>query len=131
MREAFERVAARFPDAPPVTSNDLGGLEAAWSNGDIAAGLRSHGKEVVVFLAEAEAQVTSISMAVEILRGIFEDRLVAVAAFKDKALIRCYVAPAGDIGAGLNSPTHVYMGPIATAADEIRIRSWSGARDAG
>ena len=132
MRQAFERVAANFSDAPPVTSNDLGGLEMTWRNGEVSAGLRSYGKEVAVFLAEGEAQVTSISTAIEILRGIFEDRFVAVAAFKDKALLRCcYVAPASDIGAGLNSPTHIYVGPIATPADEIRIRSWSGALDAG
>jgi hypothetical protein len=131
MRDALERVASNFPDPPTVSGDEESGFEFAWENRTMSAGLRTYGKQVVVFLAEAEAEVTSISAASELLQGIFEDRFVAVATFKTEALVRCYIAPANDIGTGLNSPTHVYLGPIATAVDEVRIRSWSGALDAG
>lgn len=131
MRDALERVASNFADRPAISGDDDQGLEFAWTNGTLSAGLRNYGTQVVVFLAEAEAEVTSISDAAELLRGIFDDRVVAVAAFNDEALVRCYLAPVGNIGAGLNSPTHIYQGPIATAVDEVRIRSWSGALDAG
>jgi hypothetical protein len=90
----------------------------------------AHSRDRFFFLAEAIAEVTSISAATELLRGIFEDRVVAVAAFSNEALLRCYIAPANDIGAGLNSPNHFYLGPIATPADEVRIVSWSGELEA-
>lgn len=131
MREAFERVAANFPDAPPITGDQESGFEMAWSNDHATAGLRTIEKQVLVFLDEAVTEVTSVSAATELLRGIFEDRFVAVAALKNDALLKCYIAPADDIGAGLNSPNHFYVSPIAMPADEIRIRSWSGTLDGG
>jgi hypothetical protein len=129
MREALQRVAANFPDAPPITGDDDAGFEIVWSNGHAVTGLRTFEKQVLVFLDEAVAEVTSVSAATDLLRGIFEDRIVAVAAFKDEALLKCYLAPANDIGAGLNNPNHFYIAPIALPADEVRIRSWSGELD--
>jgi hypothetical protein len=130
MRDALARVAASFPNAPPITGDEETGFEIAWTNEHTSAGLRTFERQVFVFLAEAIAEVTSISAATELLRGIFEDRVVAVAAFSNEALLRCYIAPANDIGAGLNSPNHFYLGPIATPADEVRIVSWSGELEA-
>ena len=80
MREALQRVAANFPDAPPITGDDEAGFEVVWSNGHAVAGLRTFEKQVLVFLDEAVAEVTSVSAATDLLRGIFEDRIVAVAA---------------------------------------------------
>ena len=131
MRDALESVASNFPNRPTVSGDEHSGFEFAWRNGTISAGLRSYGQYVVVFLAEAQVEVTTTSAAIELLRGIFGDQFVAVAAFKNKTLVRSCIAPANDIGAGLNNPTHTHLGPVATAIDEVRVRSWSGALDAG
>jgi hypothetical protein len=131
VRSAIERLLANFPDAPPLTGDDAAGYEASWINDGLSAGIRTYAKRVAVFLADAEVDVSTISQATELLRGIFEDRYVAVAGFKDGALIKCYLAPANDIGAGLNSRTHVYQGPLASPIDELRVRSWSGSLDKG
>ncbi|MEJ0059059.1 MAG: hypothetical protein WDM79_05550 [Terricaulis sp.] len=130
LRTAFEQIASSFPNSSGVTGDNDAGFEVAWTGATVPAGVRSYGKQVVVFLAEAESEVVSVSAATELLSGIFNDVYVAVLGFKNDALIRCYIAPANNIGAGLNSPTHVYLGPIATPVDELRIRSWSGALDA-
>ena len=129
MREALERVLSHFPTPPPIVTDGNGGFEAAWSNERVSAGLRTFERQVFVFLSDAIVEVTSVSEATEILRGIFADRIVAVAAFASDALLRCYLAPADNIGAGLNNPNHFYLGPIATPADQVRVRSWSGALD--
>lgn len=131
MRAAIERVLAAFPDAPALAGDEATGFEASWIKEGLPAGVRTYEKQVAVFLGDAETEVSTVSQAIEMLRGIFEDRYVAVAGFKNEALVKCYLAPADNIGAGLNSPTHVYLGPVASAIDELRVRSWSGALDEG
>src|SRR5262245_26444438 len=128
-RSVIERVLANFPDAPPVEGNDAAGYEASWARDGLSAGIRMQAKRATIFLGIAEAEVSTASQATELLRGIFEDRYVAVATYKDDALIKCYIAPVEDIGAGLNNATHVYQGPLALPVDQLRVRSWSGALD--
>jgi hypothetical protein len=130
-RSVIEQVLATFPDASAISGDDAVGFEASWAGDGISAGIRTHGKQITIFLGDAEMQVSTVSQAAELLRGIFEDRYVAVGGFKAHARVKGYIAPSDNISVGLTSPTHVYQGPIALPIDELRVRSWSGLLDAG
>lgn len=129
-RSLIESVLRNFPGAPQIVGDETEGYEAVWTGEGLSAGIRTRPNRVTVFLGDAEAEVATAAQATDLLRGIFADEYVAVATYKDRALLKCYIAPAVDIGAGLNSATHVYQGPLATPADQLRIMSWSGALDA-
>jgi hypothetical protein len=126
-RDFLRHVARAFADAPEIGVFE-DGLELAWERDGLAAGAGADG--AWVFLAEAACEAHSPDEAVGLLRAIFADEIVAVAAFAKGAMVYCDLARADDVSAGLNRLDRLGAGDMPVI-DEVWVRSWTGARDTG
>jgi hypothetical protein len=77
------------------------------------------GNELTVFLNSATRVVHSRQEAVEALRAIFADELVAVAALSGGTTVSLQLSPANDLGAGFGE-----LGR-RPSVDEVMVETWS------
>jgi hypothetical protein len=108
-----KQVAAEFPGEFTFD------VQATWTNQHGRAGVTVEGNELTVFLNSATRVVHSRQEAVEALRAIFADELVAVAALSGGTTVSLQLSPANDLGAGFGE-----LGR-RPSVDEVMVETWS------
>jgi hypothetical protein len=116
------KLASEFPQS-------MKGFTITWSNDHADVGVYTHRQGACVFFNGAEQEVATLDNARDLLRGIFEDEVVAVTAYEKGKLSYSRLAPAADPAATLPTPSswtivtgHRYVPDI----DDIVITTWNG-----
>ena len=115
----LKEIAGTFPGEPQISMHLL------WENDHGTAGVSIDQTGAYVFLDNSLQFISSMEEAVETLRGIFADKIVAVTAWSNGQPVHQCLGPAADPTLGFNvldKPGGFNMPRI----DEVTIENWSG-----
>lgn len=109
----IKQVSAAFPGEHSLD------VQATWTNEHGRAGVTIEGDEVTVFLNSASRPVGSSEEAVEALRAIFADELVAVAVLENGSTVSLQLLPIKGLGESIKP-----LGP-RPSVDDMMVETWS------
>lgn len=129
IEKVFDAIASALPDHPPrrrVIQDGQGLL--TWRRRDYRAGLRvypeRHGKGAWVFFGKAWMHVGSTGEAIALLRGILEGEVVEVIGLRGGREVHRRLAPADDLGHGVNHYDRDHRIVEVPMIDRIEARRW-------
>lgn len=129
IEEVFDAIASALPDHLPrrrVIQDGQGLL--TWRKRDYRAGLRvypeMHGKGAWVFFGKAWMHVGSGGEAIALLRDILEGEVVEVIGLRGGREVDRRLAPADDMGHGVNHYDRDHRIVEVPVIDRIEVRRW-------
>ncbi len=127
-RKFIRDVARDFSGTDFIEERDGALIGLVWENDGLSAGVAVNDESAWVWLADATAPVNSAEEAVGLLHAIFEDEIVALAAYDSGVWVSYALANAVD----LDRPPHLLV-PLEprqiNRVSELHVRSWSGRLD--
>lgn len=129
IEEVFDAIASALPEHPPrrrVIQDGQGLL--TWRKRDYRAGLRvypeRHGRGAWVFFGKAWMHVGSGGEAIALLRDILEGEVVEVIGLRGGREVDRRLAPADDMGHGVNHYDRDHRIVEVPVIDRIEVRRW-------
>lgn len=129
--QVLKAILNKLGENKPVvddTEDDTAVSFVEWKNGDLSLFLCVDDGDAYVTFMGASRIAHSIDEATALVRGVFRDEVIAVAAFDGNRIVYADLAPADAPTRGIGKLDGVSGGDFPTI-DRIQVCSWSGKLD--